>query len=202
MEIFGDGAWTACSGSLHEPTEDELASVQMVLDIATLAQLKNDAKTPLGSFPAVVGAELTDHHRGLSVIDDAEFTQLVATWSIDGTRAAPALSAEAPALRVTARLACGADLLVEEQRAEAERKVAAAKKHEMDVAVAVAAASVSHATGPSPPLLETGRRACRVFFCFFSALRRASWQYCIDYNTTSARLSKLAATPAAQVFGG
>ena len=30
----------------------------------------------------------------------------------------------------------------------------------------------------------------------------ASWQHCIDYNTISARLSKLGATTAAQVSGG
>ena len=44
------------------------------------------------------------------------------------------------------------------------------------------------------------RAAANVFFlCFETA---ASWQHCIDYNTTSARLAGLGATPAAQVSGG
>ena len=37
---------------------------------------------------------------------------------------------------------------------------------------------------------------------FYCALRLASWQHCIDYNTASAGLSQLGATPAAQVSGG
>ena len=44
--------------------------MQMVLDITTSAQLEgdaNDAKTPLGSFAAAVGAELTDHLRVLEM---------------------------------------------------------------------------------------------------------------------------------------
>ena len=39
---------------------------------------------------------------------------------------------------------------------------------------------------------------CVVLFCAFETA--ASWQHCVDSNTTSARLSKLGATPAAQVF--
>ena len=37
-----------------------------------------------------------------------------------------------------------------------------------------------------------------VFLCFDKV---TSWQHCIDYNTTNARLSKLGATPAAQASG-
>ena len=42
-----------------------------------------------------------------------------------------------------------------------------------------------------------------VVFCFLLCFETlASWPHCIDYNTTSARLSTLGATPAVQVSGG
>ena len=53
-----------------------------------------------------------------------------------------------------------------------------------------------------------GKPTCRVCWpktlCLFLECFEtvASWQLCIDHNTTSARLSKLGATPAAQVSGG
>ena len=43
------------------------------------------------------------------------------------------------------------------------------------------------------------RTAANFFLCCATA---ASWQHCIDYNTTSARLTGLGARPAAQVSGG
>ena len=40
-------------------------------------------------------------------------------------------------------------------------------------------------------------------FCFVLCFETvASWQHCIDHSTSSARLSKLGATPGAQVSGG
>ena len=118
--------------------------MKTVGDIAAGTQLHgsvDDAKTPLGSYLMAVGAEATDHAHVLCFTDEEEFGLLLTKWTVGDTPAAPALSAKAAAAGLAAQLVCPA----ERQMVVAALKEEEQRKHELENAVAVAAASAQSA---------------------------------------------------------
>ncbi len=75
-----------------EPTASQLQTMNLVSDAIAWAQLTGELAKDLMS---ATGAEDTDHVRVLASISDADWSEVLANWTIDGKYASPAQRAKA-----------------------------------------------------------------------------------------------------------
>ena len=126
-----------------DPTAAECAAFDTVGSVMRWAGLRhgdaNDPDSAIGSFLALMGMQMHDHFRLLGVLPAGDYDTIIQNWQIAGSPPTPAQRAMAALVGSAARVACGTQLRVEDQRAA----ISAAMASSGSPAVAATAASTS-----------------------------------------------------------
>ena len=106
-----------CDAMSLEPTVDEASALTSVQDVGAWVGLRGDpadATTEFGSLLQLIGTTPTEHLRVIGSIPEADYTALIAAWTIATVQPSPAQGAKAAVLGRACRICCGAQMRVED----------------------------------------------------------------------------------------